>query len=248
MSFFRSLFGMGVPAALGIGQRRNPNPADAAQGYLAQVPAMAQQQLSPYVARGNWNEGLAANTYNQMFNEYANPNNVYPQEYTQMAQNPMGFVENIMRNYEPSTGYRYKEGRMRQAMRNSAASGGFAGTELDRNEQADAIRGMLGEDMQQFIQNILGVQGSGLSGRERGMERGLLGRERALARQGDSQEAIAARGYDASRAFADLLSGNASERGSLAFQGQRQRNQDSNDRNMQRQNFMSNLIGIGMGR
>lgn len=248
MSFFSSLFSMGVPGMMGMGQRRQPNPADAAQGYLAQVPGQALQQLNPYIQRGQTAEAGNPGIYNRMYNEYANPDVISPPEYTEMSRNPMAFVENIMKNYEPSRGYRYKEGRMQQAMRNSAASGGFAGTQADQEQQAEAIRGMLGEDMQQFLQNILGVQGQGLSGRERGMERGVLGRERALARMGESGEAAAGRGYDAARSFADLLAGNASERGGLAFQGQRQRNQESMDRNMQRQNFMSNLIGLGMGR
>jgi len=269
MSFFSNLFSMGVPGMMGLGQRRNPNPAEAANPYLAQVPALAQQHLAPYLQRGTQGDNNATNAYYRSYNEYANPANVYPQEYnnpegiypaeyTQMGQNPVRFVEDIMRNYEPSRGYNYKQNRMLQAMRNSAASGGFAGTEIDRENQANLVREMLGQDMQEFLGNILGVQQhglagraagieKGLAGRERGLERGLLGRERAQARLGEMGERQATQGFGAATSLADILSGNASERAGLAFQGQRQRNEDRNQQNQQRQNFMSNLIGLGMG-
>lgn len=283
MSFFKSLFSAGVPGLLGMTNRRQPNPADAAQGYLAQVPALAQQHLSPYIQRGVGAEQNAQSTYGNMqslYNTmpdlyqnmpdlYNNPNANYSDatsQYANMTNNPMEFVDEIMRGYEPSRGYNFKEKRMRDAMRGTAAAGGFAGTEVDREDQANLVREMLGQDMQQFLTNILGVQSQGASGlermqtgRERGQERQYLGQDRAqerryagiqdaLARQGNAYESQAGRGYDAAARFADLLSGNASERGGYAFQGQRQRNAERNQQNEQRQNFMSNLIGLGMGR
>jgi hypothetical protein len=61
--------------------------------------------------------------------------------------------------------------------------------------------------MQQFLQNVLGVFGTGLSG----------------------EEGIANRGFDASKSLTDLLGGALNQQGGLAFQDQQQKNQNKND-------------------
>lgn len=266
MSFFDNLFGAAAPAAMGYmfggpvgaavggigglmqGRGRYADPAQAAMPYLNQIPAMAQQNLGPYVQRGNQGDANAANAYNRSYNEFANPGNVYPQEYNQMGLDPGAYMEAIMSKYEPSKGYQYKQNRMLQAMRNSAASGGFAGTELDREEQANAVKGMLGEDMQQFLSNILGIQQFGTGGRERGFERGILGRERALARMGEMGERQGAQGFQAASSLADILGGNLGQQAGAGYQGRVQGNEYREARQRNRNNFMGDLFGFGAGR
>ncbi len=169
--------------------------------YLNQIPNLARGELQPYInagIRGQTSnlpdrlfgqilQGQQAapdlyanmpNVYENAPNPYANRENLYlnnaPRQFGEMANDPSAFIDQIMRRYTPSEGYRFKEGRMQGAARNSAASGGFAGTQYDQERQADLIRGLLGQDQQQYLENTLGVQGQGLSG----LERMLAGRER----------------------------------------------------------------------
>ena len=60
--------------------------------------------------------------------------------------------------------------------------------------------------MQQYLQNVLGLYNTGLSG----------------------EEGIAGRGYNASSSLADLLGGGLNQQANLAFQGQQQQNTNKN--------------------
>lgn len=183
----------------------DPNPADNAMNYLNQVPGVAKQYLEPYIQPG-------MQAQNQLQNLYA-PNNEVSQGYRKMSSNPMDYVNEIMRGYEPSAGYKYKENRALQAMRNSANAGGFAGTQNDQEEQARTVNGLMGEDMQQFLQNIFGTQ-----------QQGLGGLERMMAGRAGTLEPIAQRGYGASGDLANIIGSNLGQQAGLSFQGQRQQN------------------------
>src|ERR1700690_823645 len=168
------LFGKG---GLMGGGRGNQNPADSAMPYLNQIPGAANKYLGRYNSIGPSAENNARNTYGTMYqqaldipNIYQNPGidyNEQPPEYSQMGRNPMEFVNNIMRGYNPSEGYKYKESLLKSKMGNDAAMGGYRGSKYDQQEQARHVSGILGEDMQQWLSNILGVQGQGLAGEER---------------------------------------------------------------------------------
>ena len=174
--------------------------------------------------------------YERLINEYRP--GAFPQ-YGQMAEDPQDFLRQIESGYTPSEGYQYKQNKILQAMRNAAASGGRAGTMLDQEGQGDAVRGLLGEDMQQYLNNVLGIQGGGLSG----LERLLGGRERGITGLAGSREREAQRGFEASSGLANILSQNLSERGALGFQGsmadQMRRDSKRRDRNQ--------LIGNALG-
>lgn len=183
--------------------KKGPNPSDSAMPYLQQIPAVGHQYYDPYINQGQ-QQGQAAG-----------------QTYGQMGQKPNEFLNNIFSNYEPSKGYQFQKDQMLQAARNSAASGGFAGTNYDQQGQAQLVQSLLGGDMQQFLQNILGIQGQGLQGQQH---------------QADI-------GYGASSNLADMLGGTLNAQGGLAFQGQSQQNTNNLARRMALLNFVSNTIG-----
>lgn len=254
MSFFSNATQFGLPGLMGLGQR-NQNPANAAMPYLNQIPGMAQQNLSPYIQQGFQGDQQAQNAYGNIGSLYGNaedyyqPNNEVSQGYRGMSQNPLEYVNQIMRGYQPSEGYKYKENRMLNGARNSAASGGFAGTHNDQEYQADMIRGLLGQDMQQHYGNVMGAQNQGLQGLERMMEgrqRGqgmrLGGQERGLAHLGQMGENQGNRGFNAATDLSSILGSNMGQQAGMAFQGGRQRNQNRNDR-MQ---LMAQLAGMFM--
>jgi hypothetical protein len=175
MSFFQ-----GIGTFLSGGK----NPANDAMKYLNQIPQIGRSSYQPYIDQGRRAGGIAEG------------------QYSKMGQDPTAFINQLMAGYEPSKGYQYKQGQMLKGMGNSAAAGGFAGTQNDQNAQAETIQGMLGGDMQQWLANLLGVQGTGLQG--------LSGMNQM--------------GYDASGSLADYLGSNLSQQGSLAFQGRQQKN------------------------
>lgn len=197
MSFFKSLFGGGGKSGGGGGFNFMdlPNPANSAMPYLNQIPGAVGEYYKPFINEGALASGVSNPVYNRM------------------TENPTDFIDAIMRSYSPSEGYKFKEKYLTQAARNAAAQGGFAGTPTSQLEQADLVRGLLGEDMQQYLANILGVQQQGLQG----------------------QENRIGRGFQAGLGYGDILGSNLGQQAGLAFQGQSQLNQNAIDQ--QRMNF-----------
>ncbi len=178
MGFFDDLFGRG-----------KSNPAHAAQPYLDQIPGVTHGAYDPYINRGN-----AAG-------------DILGEKYGQMSQDPMAFINAIMNGYKPSEGYQFKKDELGRAASNTAAAGGIRGTNQDQVNQEKIVNGLLGEDMQQWLQNVLGVNNVGLQG-----ENNLYNT-----------------GFGASGALAGDLSNTLGTQGQLAFQGQSQKNQSLAD-------------------
>jgi hypothetical protein len=121
-----------------------------------------------------------------------------------MMNDPTGFINKLMENYKTSEGYNFQKGQLTKELGNTAAAGGVAGTPQDQMNQAEGIQGLLGKDMQQFLENALGVYGGGLSG----------------------EEGIATRGYDASGKLTDTLGNALNQQGGFAFQNAQQQNKN----------------------
>jgi hypothetical protein len=197
MSFFDFIFG---------GDEGYVNPADSASQYFEKIPGVVKPYLDPYIEEG------------KRASEVNNP------LYESMSRDPNDFLNAIMRNYSPSEGYKYKERNLNKVMRNAAAQGGYSGTPYDQEQQSTAVNGLLSQDMQQFLENIFGVQGRGLSGNEDSINRG----------------------FKASNSLADILGGNLAQLGNLSFQGQSQINQNMFDKRSSNMDFINNLIGTGV--
>lgn len=179
MSMLSKLFGGGG----------GKSPMDAANKYLDQIPGIGHQGYDPYI-----NSGLDASGKTKS-------------KYEELMSDPTAFINKLMEGYKPSEGYQFQKDQLTKELSNTAAAGGVAGTPMDQMNQAEGIQGLLGKDMQQFLQNVLGVFGAGLSG----------------------EEGIASRGFDASKSLTDLLGGALNQQGGLAFQDQQQKNQNKND-------------------
>lgn len=179
------------------------NPANAAMLYLNQIPGVGQQYYSPYIQAGQQAGQQAGNTYQQM------------------VSNPNAFYEQLRSGYTPSEGYKYNEEKLRKAMQTAAAAGGFSGAKGDQEYQADMIRKLLGQDQQQYFENVLGLLGGGLSG----------------------QQHIADQGYQASGSLADLLGSTLATQGELAFQGQANKNKSKQDV----LSLLASALGTGAG-
>lgn len=178
MSWLSKLFGGG-----------GNSPMDAANQYLNQIPGVGHQGYDPYVNAGLDASGKTKGKYEDLMND------------------PTGFINKLMEGYKPSEGYQFQKGQLEKELSNTAAAGGVAGTPMDQLNQGEAIQGLLGKDMQQFLQNVFGAFSTGLQG----------------------EEGIASRGFDASKNLTDLLGGALNQQGGLAFQDQQQKNKNKND-------------------
>lgn len=161
---------------------------NSANQYLNQIPGVAHQGYDPYVTAGQDASGKTKSQYEELMND------------------PTGFINKLMESYKESDSYGFQKDRLTKEMGNTAAAGGIAGTPLDQMNQAEGIQGLLSKDMQQYLQNALGVYGTGLQG----------------------EEGVASRGFDASGKLTDALGGGLNQQGGLAFQNSQQNNSDKN--------------------
>lgn len=174
------------------------NPADAAMPYLNQIPGMEKGYYDPYINRGN----EAGNRLTPQFN--------------QMSSDPSAFLESIMKNYTPSRGYQLSHDEALRAAGNTAAAGGMRGSLSDIENESRLTDVLMGNDMQQWLQNVLGIQKEGTAG---------------LTHQFDT-------GFDATKGLTGDLSNVLGTQSQLAFQGERENNQRKSD-------LLSSLLGFG---
>lgn len=165
------------------------SPSNSAMPYLDQAENTLKQYYDPYIQQGQ----QAYNTVNP--------------QLTGMASNPTEFLNALMKSYQPSQAYQLKRDEMSRAAGNTAAAGGQRGSQYDINQQVRLDDILMGEDMQKWLQNVLGIQNTGLSGMSNFYNTG----------------------YDASKSLSGDLSNILGTKSQLAFQGQRENNQQQND-------------------
>lgn len=164
------------------------NPATAAQPYLDRVPGYGREAYQPFIDRGRQAEQRVSPIYQRM------------------SQDPQGYLNELMGGYQESPGAQYQMGRGMDAARAAAASTGTAGGTEDQRRRMEMASGIVGQDRQQYLNNLLGMQGSGLQGEER--------------RIGE--------GFNASGSLADYLGTAAGNQANLAYQGRAQKIKNRN--------------------
>lgn len=178
------------------------NPADAAMPYINQIPGTAKQELNPYIQRG------------QTAYDVMSP------QWQKMAQDPTAFLDEIMKGYAPSEAYKTHRDEAMRAAGNTAAAGGMRGSSQDTMGESRLVDSLLGEDMQQWLNNVLGLQKQGLEG-----EKGLY----------DT-------GFEGSKALESDLVNSLAQQGNLAYAGQAERNKSKSD---MWQSILQGIGGIG---
>ncbi len=174
MGFLGSLFG------------GSHDPMKDANKYLDQIPGVVHEGYDPYVNAGRDASGKTKTTYESLMDD------------------PTGFINKLMEGYKPSEGYQFQKDQLTKELSNTAAAGGIAGTPQDQMNQGQGIQKLLSGDMQQFLNNVLGMFKTGLTG----------------------EEGIAGRGYDASGRRTDALAGALNQQGGLAFNNAQQQNKN----------------------
>lgn len=161
------------------------NPAKKAEPYLNQIAPMAKEQYNPYIQRGQ-------EAGNQAYGQYQ-----------KMTEQPGNFLNDLLAGYTPSKGFDFKKDQSLQAMRNSAAAGGFAGGEYDQGRQAELANSLASQDMYEWLDRVLGQHSQSLQG------------------LGNLQQ----QGFQGAGALTDVLGQTLGNQGQLAFQGQHAKNQ-----------------------
>lgn len=134
---------------------RGRNPADAAMPYLEQIPGTVKPYLEPYSQQGQESSQLLADSLKGLLSD------------------PSGFINQIMEGYEPSAGYQARKKEMLGQAGNTAAAGGFRGTDSDVRNQLGITDELMSKDQQDWLKNVLGVFGTGLQGEGSLMQGGL---------------------------------------------------------------------------
>ena len=177
------------------------NPANAAMPYLNQIPGMEKQYYDPFINQGR----EASNTLTPQFN--------------QKTTNPAEFLEAIMKKYQPSRSYQLRNEEALRTAGNTAAAGGMRGSLGDIKNESRITDVLLGDDMQKWLNNVLGLQDQG---------------EKGLGHEFDT-------GYDASKSLTGDLSNVLGTQATLGFQGQANQNRSKSDQ------LSAILQAIGVG-
>ena len=175
------------------------SPSEAAMPYLGKVEQTSRDVYNPYINRGQ----EAGESLGRNFNE--------------MSNDPTALINKIMEQYNESPAYQAKRNKALGGAYNAAAYGGNVGGAGHQEASADLINSLMGEDMQQWLQNALGVQGAGLQG----------------------QQGLYSTGFGASQGLGSDLTNLYGTQGQLAYKNQAQKNQNQNDL------FKSLLGGVG---
>lgn len=183
------------------GGKRNPM-AEANQ-YLDQIPEATGQYYNPFIERGERAGSSLEDVLGQLLND------------------PTGFLNKIQEGYQPSGEYSRKKDILGRELGATAAAGGVAGTPMHQEQQAEMIDKLLSSDMQQYLANVLGLFGKGLSG----------------------EQDFYNKGYGASGSMADAAGGALSSKAGLAYE-------DAKTQNANRSGLISSLtklLGEGLG-
>jgi len=138
------LAGAGLGA--GLFGRKQKNPADAAMPYLNQIPGATLPYYNPYIQAG---QGALGDLQSQISQLLGNPGELYSQ---------------LGQNYQQSPGYKFALDQAMQAGGNAAAAGGMLGTPANQQNQMSMANNLASQDFGNYMQNILGLYGSGLQG------------------------------------------------------------------------------------
>lgn len=165
--------------------RDYPNPANAANPYYNKIPGTLAPYFQPFIGAGK--DALSD----------------LQKQYGQLLGNPSEMIAKFGAGYQESPGYQFQTKQALQAANNAAAAGGMAGSPAEQQSIAGTVNNLANEDYNQYLKNVMGLYGTGLSG-EQGLER---------------------QGYGASTQFGEDLARALMSQGNLAYTGQENENE-----------------------
>lgn len=175
------------------------NPSEDAMKYLDQMPAEIKKYFEPYINAGN--RALTG----------------IEDQYGQLIKDPGSRLNEIGKGYQQSPGFDFALKQALGAGGRAAAAGGMAGSPMHEQQNMQTATGLANQDYNQWLQNALGLYGTGLHGSH------------------DIYNTGAKAGMGLGENLASILAGKAG----LAYAGQNAQNQHRSD-------LFGNIIG-GIG-
>jgi hypothetical protein len=157
---------------MGLFGSNQMNPADVAMPYFKNIEQMQRGQFNPYAPEGMQDQGGLG------------------QQYYGMGTDPTGHLNDLMGQYQESPGFRRQMEEAMKMARYGAAGSGMGGTESALMDQGALAGALQSQDMQQWLQNVMGVQNQGMQGQERQMGDlwNNMGTQGTLGFQGQQQK------------------------------------------------------------
>lgn len=111
--------------------------------------------------------GAAMDQYNQWTNKAENAQNPFLkggqnavpqyQDWLSGQKDPSGFINNLMGQYQQSPWAKYQTQQAMRAGQNAASAGGLMGSTPMMQQMQQNAAGISSEDMQKWMQNVLGI-------------------------------------------------------------------------------------------
>lgn len=161
------------------------DPSKAAQQYYNQIPGVISPYYQPYIQQGQ-------NAMNQLM----------PQ-YSQLINNPGGFLNQMGQGFHQSPGYQFQVNQALGAANRAGAAGGMLGSPEEQQNIASTVNNLADQDYYNWLGQASNMYGAGLQGL-----------------QGMNQM-----GFNASDTLASSLANNFMNQGNLAYAGQANQNQ-----------------------
>ena len=165
----------GIAGLFGLGKGKNP--ATEANNYLDQIPGQTNPYYQDAINRG----------------QYTAPNQ--QALYQQLANNPGETFNKLGEGYKESPGYQFKLKQGLGAASNASAQGGTLGTPFHQENATKVAEGYADQD---FMNHILGIMNTGLTG----------------------QEGIVNRGNEAGQKYADILGNVTGQKAQYGYAGE----------------------------
>jgi len=141
------LIGGGLGALGGLFGGGNDAYEDANK-YLDKIPAQLKQYLMPYINAGQGSLGKVGG------------------EYDKLLADPNALIARIGAGYKESPGYQFERTQGLNAINNAQAAGGMAGTGQHQQMAGDLATNLANKDYQQYMNQALGLYGTGLQGHQ----------------------------------------------------------------------------------
>lgn len=148
------------------------------------------------------------NQYQQPFFEAGK--NVLPQlqgQFGELLNNPGGKMNQIGTSFHESPGFKFALQQALQGGNHAAAAGGMAGSPEHEQHNMQLASDIGNQEYNNWLQRALGLYGEGLQG----------------------EQGMTSMGQQSGQNIADMIAQTLAQQGNLAFQGQRQQNQNKND-------------------
>lgn len=185
--------GSGLAGLFGGG---GEDPSKEANKYYSQIPGKLKPYFDPYINAGHSALGQLQGQYGNLIND---PNSIY---------------NKLAGGYKESPGYQFQLGQGMNAVNNAAAAGGLLGSPQHQQHAATLTQGLANQDFNNYLSQVMGLYGQGLSG----------------------QQGLAGMGLQAGTSMADQIAQALAQQGALAYQGAANQNQS-------RGSMFGNLLG-----